>query len=215
MSFLKLSGVTFGYGTATTVLSDVSVEIDEKDRLALVGANGAGKTTLFRLIMGLIRPQSGAIDMEGETVKEDRDWRALRRRIGLVFQDPDDQLFCPTLLEDVAFGPMNMDVGKKEAREKALSTLRSLGIENLADHPPYTLSGGQKKLGALATVLSMGPSFMLLDEPSAGLDENATGTLVETLSVFPGGFIISSHDQGFLDSMSLEKISLRQGRLHR
>ncbi len=202
MSFLEIKDIRFSYRPGQTVLEDLSLSVQENQRLALRGHNGSGKTTLFRVIMGLLVPQSGTISLMGKALQDERGWVELRSRIGMVFQDPDDQLFCPTLLDDVAFGPLNSGLDKKTAKELSMEVLRSLGIEDLADCPPYTLSGGQKKLGSLATVLSMKPSFLLLDEPSAGLDQDATERLVRALKDFSGGYLISSHDRDFIERVT-------------
>lgn len=202
MSFLEIKDICFSYRPGQAILEGLSLSIQENQRLALRGHNGSGKTTLFRVIMGLLVPQSGTISLMGKALQDERGWAELRSRIGMVFQDPDDQLFCPTLLDDVAFGPLNSGLDKKTAKELSMEVLRSLGIEGLADCPPYTLSGGQKKLGSLATVLSMKPSFLLLDEPSAGLDQDATERLVRALKDFPGGYLISSHDRDFIERVT-------------
>ena len=202
MSFLEIKDICFSYRPGQAILEDLSLSVQENQRLALRGHNGSGKTTLFRVIMGLLVPQSGTISLMGKALQDEQGWVELRSRIGMVFQDPDDQLFCPTLLDDVAFGPLNSGLDKKTAKELSMEVLRSLGIEGLADCPPYTLSGGQKKLGSLATVLSMKPSFLLLDEPSAGLDQDATERLVRALKDFPGGYLISSHDRDFIERVT-------------
>ncbi len=208
MSFIEMTEICFSYRPGTPVLEGLSLAIEQGQRLALRGHNGSGKTTLFRIMMGLISPQSGTLSFMGRPVQDEEGWRKLRSRIGMVFQDPDDQLFCPTLLDDVAFGPLNYGMDKKLARDLSLSVLKSLGIEGLAESPPYTLSGGQKKLGSLATVLSMKPSFLLLDEPSAGLDQDATDRLVRALMDFPGGYLVSSHDREFIDKVTDESLHL-------
>nr|WP_321501425.1 energy-coupling factor ABC transporter ATP-binding protein [uncultured Dethiosulfovibrio sp.] len=202
MSFLEIQDICFSYRPGQTILENLSLSVQENQRLALRGHNGSGKTTLFRVIMGLLVPQSGTISLMGKVLQDEQGWAELRSRIGMVFQDPDDQLFCPTLLDDVAFGPLNSGLDKNSAKELSMEVLRSLGIEDLANCPPYTLSGGQKKLGSLATVLSMKPSFLLLDEPSAGLDQNATDRLVLALKDFPGGYLISSHDRNFIEKVT-------------
>jgi len=205
---LELTNLSFHYREGAPVLKDLSLSLTDEDRLALTGPNGSGKTTLFRVTMGLLKPQNGYVALDGKEISDDEDWRRLRREVGMVFQDPDDQLFCPTLLEDVAFGPMNMGIKRKEAGELSLSTLRALGIEDLADRPPYSLSGGQKKLGALATVLSMSPSFILLDEPSAGLDDDAVERLITALRNFSGGYLIASHEPDFLRRVTSSEIKI-------
>ncbi len=183
-------------------MRNASISLDAADRIALTGPNGSGKTTVFRVLVGLLVPTKGGVFLDGDEVREKVQWRNLRRQVGMVFQDPDDQLFCPTLLDDVAFGPLNMGMTRKEARKVSMAVLESLGLAGKAEYPPYALSGGQKKLASLATVLSMSPGFLLLDEPSAGLDPEAVQRLVEALGSFEGGFLVSSHDTDFLRSVS-------------
>lgn len=213
MSFIEMTEICFSYRPGTPVLEGLSLAIEQGQRLALRGHNGSGKTTLFRIMMGLISPQSGTLSFMGRPVQDEEGWRKLRSRIGMVFQDPDDQLFCPTLLDDVAFGPLNSGLDKNSAKELSMEVLRSLGIEDLADCPPYTLSGGQKKLGSLATVLSMRPAFLLLDEPSAGLDQDATDRLIGALRGFPGGYLVSSHDGDFIEKVTEESLHMNHRHL--
>lgn len=213
MSLIEMTEICFSYRPGSPVLERLSLAIEHKQRLALRGHNGSGKTTLFRIMMGLLSPQSGTISFMGRPVQDEEGWRKLRSQIGMVFQDPDDQLFCPTLLDDVAFGPLNSGVDKKSAKELSMKVLRYLGIEDLADCPPYTLSGGQKKLGSLATVLSMKPSFLILDEPSAGLDQDATDRLIRALKDFPGGYLVSSHDRDFIEKVTDESLHMNHRHL--
>ncbi|PIE55174.1 MAG: nickel ABC transporter ATP-binding protein [Dethiosulfovibrio peptidovorans] len=210
MKTLELQDADIGYG-ATPVLRDISLRLTVTDRLFLKGPNGAGKTTLFRTLVGLLPLQSGSILLDGEPVESAKDWRTLRRQVGLVFQDPDDQLFCPTLLDDVAFGPLNMGLPRSQVKERSHRVLESLGMDHLAEKPPHILSGGQKKLGSLGTVLSMNPAFLLLDEPSAGLDVAATQRLIQALGDFPGGFLVSSHDADFLNLVVSSGLEVRDG----
>lgn len=213
MSLIEITEICFSYRPGIPVLEGLSLAIEQGQRLALRGHNGSGKTTLFRIMMGLLLPQSGTIFFMGRPVQDEEGWRKLRSRIGMVFQDPDDQLFCPTLLDDVAFGPLNSGLDKNSAKELSMEVLRSLGIEDLADCPPYTLSGGQKKLGSLATVLSMRPAFLLLDEPSAGLDQDATDRLIGALRNFPGGYLVSSHDGDFIEKVTEESLHMNHRHL--
>ena len=134
-----------------------------------MGPNGSGKTTLFHIIMGLLTPSSGTIEFFGKPVKTEKDFRKVYKKVGLLFQDADDQLFSPTVLEDVAFGPLNLGKSKLEARNIAQNTLERLGIAHFENRVTHKLSGGEKRLVALATVLSMEPELLLLDEPNTGV----------------------------------------------
>jgi len=177
---LELDRVSFAYPGRPPVLCGVDLRVQPGDRLAITGPNGAGKSTLLRLIVGLARPQAGRIVAFGAERRVEPDFREVRRRVGIVFQDPDDQLFCPTVLEDVAFGPLNLGQSPREARATAERTLAGLGLDGFADRVTHKLSGGEKRLVSLASVLAMAPDVLLLDEPSNFLDDATTGRLVTT-----------------------------------
>ncbi len=191
---IGLKDISFGYAPEETVLEGIDFNVFEGDRIHLKGPNGVGKTTLFYLILGLLRPKSGHVELFGQICQEEKDFFHARSRIGFLFQDPDHQLFCPTVLEDVCFGPMNHGMTKEEAIKRANEVLDSLGISHLAQRPPYQLSGGEKKLAALATILSMDPEILLLDEPFNGLDPKARQKTVRILEDFKGkALVIVSH----------------------
>lgn len=168
---IHLEDIRFSYpGSTTKVLDGLNLEIDSGDRIGLMAPNGSGKTTLLHTIMGLCRPESGTIRIFDTPMNREADFSSIRTRVGLLFQDSDDQLFCPTVMEDVAFGPLNMGLGRKAAVAKAEDVLESLGIKDFRDRVTHRLSGGQKRLVALAAVLAMSPEVLLLDEPTSGLD---------------------------------------------
>ncbi len=179
-------------------------------RRGLWGCNGAGKTTLFHFITTLKRPSAHHIVLGGPPGgKVGPRWAG----VGFLFQDADDQLFCPTLLEDVAFGPLNLGLSPDEARSKAIATLDLLDMANLADRPPYSLSGGQKKLGALATILAMDPIALILDEPTGGLDEDARAILEQLLIATDAALLVASHDKDFIEKVTSKGYLLSGGRL--
>lgn len=171
----------------------------------MLAPNGSGKTTLFHIIMGLLKPDAGAIEIFGKSMKSEKDFEGIRPRIGLLFQDADDQLFSPTVLEDVAFGPLNLGKTKEEAIEISLKTLRFLGLENFEDRITFKLSGGEKRLVSLATVLAMEPEILLLDEPTTGLDMKTRSTLMSILQNLDMSYILISHEFDFLEPTT-EKI---------
>ncbi|HAF51132.1 MAG: ABC transporter related protein [Synergistales bacterium 54_24] len=210
---LELKGITFSYPGGEPVLKGIDFRLDFGEKVGLWGHNGAGKTTLFHVIMGLERPSAGEILFEGRPVAGRKDLMALRRKVGFLFQDADDQLFCPTLLEDVTFGPLNLGLSSTEARDKAMATLDLLGIANLADRPPYSLSGGQKKLGAIATILAMDPIALILDEPTGGLDEDACALLERLLVATGTAILVASHDKAFIEKVAFKGYPLSDGRL--
>jgi cobalt/nickel transport system ATP-binding protein len=195
---INLSDISFTYPDSRPVLNKVNLQVQKGERLGLIGPNGSGKTTLFHVIMGLLKPSSGNIEIFGRPVKEEKDFRSVREKIGLLFQDADDQLFSPTVLEDVAFGPLNLGKSQDEARDIACKTLDLLGLSGFEDRITYKLSGGEKKLVSLATVLAMGPEILLLDEPTGGLDEATKTKLMEVLKSLDLTYILISHEMDFL-----------------
>jgi cobalt/nickel transport system ATP-binding protein len=172
------------------------------DRVGLCGPNGCGKTTFFRLVTGLEKPQAGRILFYDQPMRTEKDFYKLRCKVGLVLQQSEDQLFCPTVLDELAFGPLNLGAGPEEARNAAGRVLSELGLENFEDRLVHKLSGGEKKLVALASVLTMRPEALLLDEPSSGLDEEASARIVRILEKLPAARIIISHDKNFLAETS-------------
>ena len=183
------------------------------ERVALLGPNGCGKTTLLHLIVGLLRPNAGQIEAFGRKRVVEADFHEVRRRVGLLFQDADDQLFCPTVAEDVAFGPLNLGKSRDEVRRIVAGTLDSLGLAGYEHRVTYRLSGGEKRLVALATVLAMQPDVLLLDEPSGGLDDAATERLVGVLARLPQAMLVVSHDRAFWEAVTTGVAELREGRV--
>jgi cobalt/nickel transport system ATP-binding protein len=210
---LEARTLSFAYPRQREIFRNISLALRKGERRSLRGSNGAGKTTLLHLLVGLLRPAEGEILFDGAPVTDRQDLARLRASVGLLFQDPDDMLFCPSLLEDVAFGPLNLGVPREEAHRRSLDVLERLGLTHLASRPPYTLSGGEKRLGALAALLSMEPKVLLLDEPTGGLDERAWGVLVEELSRNSAALLVASHDEEFLAAVAPEGFLLREGTL--
>jgi len=196
------------------VLKGVDFSLHAGERVALIGPNGAGKTTLLHLLVGLHQPRSGTLLAFGRERRVESDFHEVRARIGLLFQDSDDQLFCPTVLEDVAFGPLNLGRSPDEARSDALRTLAVLGLEEFAERVTHRLSAGEKRLVALATVLAMNPSVLLLDEPTNGLDEATEQRLIAHLSGLDQAMLIVSHDRTFLERLATRAVHLVDGRLN-
>lgn len=210
---LALEGVCFRYPDRA-VLTDVDFHIHPGERVALVGPNGSGKSTLLQLMVGLRRPQAGRISAFGRPRESEEDFRDLRRRVGLLFQDSDDQLFCPTVQEDVAFGPLNLGLDPGAALARAHATLASLGLDALAGRVTHRLSGGEKRLVALAAVLAMKPEVLLLDEPTNGLDSATEERLTAHLETLPQAMVFVSHDNRLLARMVTRAVLLHEGRLH-
>ena len=215
---IDLKGVSFVYHgnqSQRPVLDGLSLQISRGARVGLIGPNGSGKTTLFHLLMGLLRPSQGEIVVFGKNRQEEKDFREVREKIGLLFQDADDQLFCPTVAEDVAFGPLNLGRSQKEALEITRQVLARLGLEEFENRLTYKLSGGEKRLISLATVLAMQPEVLVLDEPTTGLDEDTVERLVQILRSSDLTYLIASHNRDFLAKTIDTVYELRRGKLTR
>jgi cobalt/nickel transport system ATP-binding protein len=191
---INLEDICFAYPGRAPSLDKLNLQFHQGDRMGLIGPNGSGKTTLLHIIMGLIKPSSGRIEIFGGHVEQEKDFRMVRQKIGFLFQDADDQLFSPTVLEDVTFGPLNLGKSQDEAKAIARRTLESLGLAGFEDRITYKLSGGEKRLVSLATVMAMEPEVLLLDEPSTGLDETTEKRLVEILKSVDFSYILVSHN---------------------
>lgn len=198
MKIIETKDVTYEYPDGTKALEGVNFHADEGKIVALLGPNGAGKSTLFLHFNGILRPSSGSIMIDGESVSYDKkDLMKVRQKVGIVFQNPDDQLFAPTVLEDVAFGPMNMGLSKEEVESRVTEALSRVGMEGYEKKPPHHLSGGQKKRVAIAGILAMKPKIMVLDEPTSGLDPKGASQILKLLyQLNKEGMtiVISTHD---------------------
>jgi len=210
---IQLENITFAFPGNKAVLDGLNMAFHPGDRAGLIAPNGSGKTTLFHLIMGLIKPSAGTIRIFGRTVREEKDFIAVRRRIGLLFQDSDDQLFSPTVLEDVAFGPLNLGKSKKEAVAIAETTLASLNLDDFRDRITFKLSGGEKRLVALATIMAMQPEVLLLDEPTTGLDSDTQQQIVDILTGLDISYILISHNMDFLARLTTTIYTMADGKI--
>jgi cobalt/nickel transport system ATP-binding protein len=195
---INIKNLSFSYPNGREIFNGLDFSLQEGEKVGLIGHNGAGKTTLFHIIMGLLRPTSGTIDIFGKVRKEEKDFTEVRQRIGLLFQDSDDQLFSPTVEEDIAFGPLNLGKSHKEAKTIVRETCERLGLSGFEKRITHRLSGGEKRLVALATVVAMNPECYLLDEPFAGLDETTTQRFLEYLKAHTKTYIIITHDRELL-----------------
>ena len=191
MKVLETSHVTFAYDDGTTALKDLTISVDEGEKVAILGPNGAGKSTLLHLLAGFRMPFEGKVLICGKRL-EQANADMVRRDLGLLFQDPDDQLFMPTVEEDVAFGPKTLKLDDIEGRVKR--GLRSTGTEHLSKRRPHRLSHGMKKRAAIAGILAMDPRVLLLDEPTSGLDPKSRSELVELLRSMDRTMLIATHD---------------------
>lgn len=203
----------FSYPDGTQALRGIDLTISTGERIALVGHNGSGKTTLVRQLCGLNSPTAGTLLYDGAPLSGDY-LKAARLKIGLLFQDPDDQLFGHTLVDDVAFGPCNQGESASIARELALQSLQRVGLEHLAFKPPHQLSVGQKKRAALAGLLAMNPEVLIFDEPTANLDPRQEEVFLELLRDYSGTLICISHDLIFLYELCQRAVVLEKGQVH-
>lgn len=207
---VAMERVSFAYPDGTQALKDVSFSIHHGESVAIVGANGAGKTTLLRHLNGGLAPQSGTVRIGDLPVNRDT-LGEVRRTVGMVFQDSDDQLFMPTVYEDVAFGPRNLGFPEAEVRERVIRALTQVGAEHLVDKPPYHLSGGEKKRVALATVVSMSSDILVFDEPTTGLDAQGRRQLMAVVGAFSHTRIIATHDLELVLELSNRVLILDHG----
>ena len=210
---IDLENISYTYPDGRSVLSGLSFKLTEGARAGLIGPNGSGKTTLLHLLMGLIPPTDGKIRLFGREMESEADFRESRKKIGLVFQNADDQLFSPTVLEDVAFGPLNLGASPAEAKETALKTLNDLNLAGFEDRISYRLSGGEKKLVALATVLAMDPAVLVMDEPTTGLDEETNEHIVSILNGLDKTLLVVSHEYSFLAQTTRDFYGMRSGQI--
>ncbi len=208
---LTINNLSVVYPDKTKAIDNISFNISDGESVALIGANGAGKTSLIMSVMGVISSQGeilvDGIKLNKKTVAE------IRNRIGVVFQNPDDQLFMPTIYDDIAFGLRNMGLSEDEVMQRFSSCLALLNIEHLKDKTSLKLSGGEKRMAALATVLVMQPSVMILDEPTAFLDPKARRTLILTLNTLPHTKLIATHDLTFAVETCKRAVLLKSGKV--
>jgi cobalt/nickel transport system ATP-binding protein len=213
-SIIKLTDISFAYaGSPTKVLDRLNLDIKQGDRIGLMAPNGSGKTTLLHTIMGLCKPETGAIEVLGSMMETEKDFTRIRSRVGLLFQDSDDQLFCPTVLDDVAFGPLNLGYTRQEAVDVSRNILNRLGLEAFETSVTHRLSGGQKRLVALAAVLAMSPAILLLDEPTAGLDTAVKKKLTHILNHLEISYLVISHEFDFLNAVTDKVYSMDNGKI--
>ncbi|MEO1144552.1 MAG: ABC transporter ATP-binding protein [Cyanobacteria bacterium J06638_22] len=206
---IALANLSFSYPDKPNVLHDLHLDIHQGERVGIVGYNGCGKTTLFMLICGVLTPSAGSVALLGEPVAPGQ----FRPDIGLVFQNPDDQLFSATVWEDVAFAPENMGLSPEEVEARVRSAMQLTGTEALHQRPPHHLSGGEKRMVAIAGVLAMLPQVMIYDEPTANLDLRARRRLIRFLQSSPQTFLTSSHDLEFILEVCDRVIVLNEGRI--
>lgn len=209
---LQVEGLIFDYPDGHRALGGVDLRVDPGERVALLGPNGAGKTTLALHLNGVLRPSAGRIAVGGLELG-DRTVHEIRRRVGLVFQDPDDQLFMPTVREDVEFGPLNFGLRGQQLRQRVDAALHAVGMAEHADRSPLHLSGGQRKRVALATVLACDPEMLVLDEPSSNLEPVARRELAELLLELEATMLMVTHDLPYALQLCPRSVLVDGGRV--
>ncbi|HEY6837853.1 MAG TPA: ABC transporter ATP-binding protein [Geobacteraceae bacterium] len=207
---VAVEGLRHTYADGTEALRGISFRITHGESVAVVGANGAGKSTLLLHLNGFLTPTAGTVRV-GDFPLTRATLPEIRRTVGMVFQDPDDQLFMPTVFDDVAFGPFNLGLPREEVETRVVRALAVVGAEHLRDKPPYQLSAGEKRRVAIATVLSMSPDILVMDEPTTGLDPRARRGLMGLLQDFRHTKIFTSHDLDMVLELCERTIVLHEG----
>ena len=204
--------MNYSYPDGKEALKDINIKIDNNETIAIVGANGAGKSTLIKTIVGIFLTTQGDIIVDGEKVTK-KTLSSIRKKVGVVFQNPDDQLFMNKVYDDIAFGPRNYNFTEEEVKEKVENVMKNLDIEKLSERSPNNLSGGEKRKVAIATVLSMEPSIILFDEPTSFLDAKGKRMLIETLKNINTTKIIATHDLDMVKDICERVIVLKEGKI--
>jgi cobalt/nickel transport system ATP-binding protein len=212
---IEVKNLSFKYDDGTQALKDISFRVGEGETIGIIGPNGAGKSTLLLHLNGLlpdIKPVPSSVSVFGEEIKNDTQ-SSIRRSVGLLFQNPDDQIFCPTVYEDVAFGPQQFGMNEHSIREVVSNALKEVGLEGYENRSPHHLSGGEKQRVCLAGILACQPKILALDEPSKELDPRGRRTLIEFLSGKPITIIIATHDLEMIVELCRRTIILDNGKL--
>ncbi len=208
---IRIKDWTVAYPDGTVAIDHITADIKEGEHVALIGANGAGKSTLLLSMVGVL-PGKGSVEIAGTALQREN-FQEIRRKTGVVFQNPDDQLFLPTVFDNIAFGPRNLGLDETTVQCRVEDRLRLLQIESLRDKAAMKLSGGEKRMAAMATVLAMKPSVMLFDEPTAFLDPKARRNLIHVLQKLPHTMLIATHDLTFAAQVCSRSILLKRGKI--
>ena len=209
---LEIKNLYYSYPDGHAALNGVNLELKRGERLALVGANGSGKSTLLLHVAGAVAAQRGEIILNNKLINANN-INLLREAAGLIFQEPDDQLFMPSVLEDVCFGLIANNIDAQVAKSRAVEILNNLNIAHLAERPPHKLSGGEKRMAALAGILVMKPEILILDEPSAALDPKARRTVINALNNLNQAILLATHDLDMALDVCERAIILNNGQV--
>lgn len=208
---IRFEHVSCEYEKGQTVLNDLSFEIQNSDSVGLIGANGAGKSTLMKVLLGLL-PYQGLITVDDLEVNK-QNIKEIRRKLGFVFQNSDNQMFMPTVYEDVMFAPLNYGMSREKAEKRTDAVLAQLGLSDLKHRHNHKISGGEKRMAAIATVLAMEPDVLLMDEPTSALDPYNRRIVINTINALPNTKIITSHDLDMILDTCQKVILLSEGRI--
>lgn len=217
-TIIQTENMNFTYPDGTSALCDINIKIEKGEKVAIVGSNGAGKSTLFTHFNGILKPTSGLIKINGKPFSyAKKDLMEIRQKVGIVFQNPDDQLFAPTVVEDIAFGPMNLGLSREKVKDRVLEALKMVGMNGFEKKAPHHLSGGQKKRVAIAGILAMRPEIIVLDEPTTGLDPAGVKQIMNILYKLNKeenmSIIISSHDVEIITQFADKIFVLHEGEI--
>lgn len=207
---IEITDLQYVYPDGKKAINEVSLKLKHGESVGIVGANGAGKSTLLMLLLGIIFPCNGSVSIANIPVTK-KTLPHIREKSGMVFQNPDDQLFMNTVYDDVAFGPRNYKLDEEEVERRVLKSLETVGILHLKDIAPYKLSGGEKRLASIATVLSMHPEILIMDEPTTALDPKSRRCLINLLKSFDHTKIIATHDLDMVFELCERTIILKDG----
>lgn len=214
---LKLEDISFSYEKGTEIIKGIDIKIEEGKKIVFLGENGSGKSTLFLIMNGLLEPQKGSLYFKGEKIKyKKKELDKLREKVGIVFQDPEIQIFAPTVMQEIAFGLKNLGYSSEKTEERALDAMKTLDIENLKNTPCHHLSYGQKKRVAIASITAMKPEILILDEPLAWLDPKNKKRILEILLNFSAEgktMVVSTHDVNFAYDFADYIFVLRDGKV--
>lgn len=210
---IQIQDLSYEYAGGVTALAGIQLDIRKHETVVLIGPNGAGKSTLLLVMRGILGALDGRVRIGGESLDTREKVEAMAGKIGLVFQNPDDQLFSPTVFDDVAFGPINLGLSKERVKERVSSALAAVGLTGYERRVPYQLSGGEKRRVSLATIYSMEPEILLLDEPTSHLDPRSRLEVIQLIQKFPGTRVIATHDFELILKVATRVILMNKGRI--
>ena len=210
---IEIDRLTFNYENGTPALADLNLSVEPGETVVFIGPNGAGKTTLFLYILGLLRQVPREVTVLGRALTSTQAVEAIRGRMGLVFQNPDDQLFCTTVFDDVAFGPINQGLAPAEVKARVAQSLEAVGLSGYDHRVPHHLSGGEKRRVGLATIFAMAPEVLLLDEPTSSLDPRGRREVISLLNEFSGTKLVATHDFELALEVATRVVLLHKGRI--